>query len=368
LQRNPPWSRLETVKRRLAAILTAVLAPGAAECAFEPVQQAPWIAAGSSSALFPQCAAVMFENPAGTALLEGWSVSASASRPFGLRRLDRASVAGSLPSGGMCFSAGALASGDDGYSELTFTAGASRRIIAGLACGVSVSAHRLSISGYGSCAAFSSDAGLVARPMDGVLTALSVRGLARSRLGDSGDPAVPRSASFSAGVAPVERLGLSAALTFTEGLDPEPSFTAGYAATGSLFVRLGMSSDPSRFALSLTFGAGPVEFLYGLGFHPDLGETHSAGVAFGCAAHVPVPLLRDTPAPPPPPGPDAMVDINTAGIEELCSLPGIGPARAEAIVAYRLSHGPFTSIERIMDVPGIGLSLFEGMRSRLAVE
>jgi len=204
--------------------------------------------------------------------------------------------------------------------------------------------------------------------MDGVLTALSVRGLARSRLGDSGDPAVPRSASFSAGVSPVERLGLSAGLTFTEGLDPEPSFTAGYSPTGSLVIRLGLSSDPSRFALSLTFGAGPVEFLYGLGFHPDLGETHSAGVALGRAAHIPVPLVRDIQAPPPGPAADRVIDINTAGVEDLCSLPGIGPARAEAIVAYRLEHGPFTSVERIMDVPGIGPSLFEGMRSRLAVE
>lgn len=353
--------------RRLAAAMTALLVPGAAESAFEPVQQSPWIAAGSSSALFPQCAAVMFENPAGTALLEGWSISASASRPFGLGRLDRASLAGSLPSGAACFSAGALASGDEGYSELTFTAGASRRIVTGLACGVSVSAHRLSISGYGSCTAFSSDAGLVARPMDGVLSALAVRGLVRSRLGDSGDPAVPRSASFSAGVAPVERLGLSAALTFTEGLDPEPSFTAGYSPAGSLVIRLGLSSDPSRFALSLTFGAGPVEFLYGLGFHPDLGETHSAGVAFGRAAHVPVPLVSDIPALPPEPSPDAIVHINTAGIDELCSLPGIGPARAEAIVAYRLEHGPFSDVEQLMDVPGIGPSLFEGMRSRLAL-
>lgn len=268
----------------------------------------------------------------------------------------------------MCFSAGAQASGDERYSELTFTAGASRRIVTGLVCGVSVSAHRLSISGYGSCSAFSSDAGLVARPMDGVLTALAVRGLARSRLGDSGDPAVPRSASFSAGVAPVERLSLSAGLAFTENLDPEPSFTAGYAPTGSLVLRLGISSAPSRFALSLTFGAGPVEFLYGLGFHPDLGETHSAGVAIGRAAHVPVPLLRDMPAPPPELPADAMIDINTAGIEELCTLPGIGPARAEAIVAYRLEHGRFTAIEQIMEVPGIGPSLFEGMKSRLAVE
>ncbi len=48
------------------------------------------------------------------------------------------------------------------------------------------------------------------------------------------------------------------------------------------------------------------------------------------------------------------VNVNQAGVAELQRLPGIGPAIAAAIVAWRDDHGPFTSIDGLLDVPGIG--------------
>lgn len=48
------------------------------------------------------------------------------------------------------------------------------------------------------------------------------------------------------------------------------------------------------------------------------------------------------------------VDLNTATEEELILLPGIGPVRAEAILAYREEHGPFQSVEELLCVNGIG--------------
>jgi len=47
------------------------------------------------------------------------------------------------------------------------------------------------------------------------------------------------------------------------------------------------------------------------------------------------------------------VDINSADIALLTTLPGIGPVKAEAITAYRNEHGAFSSIEELMRVPGI---------------
>lgn len=48
------------------------------------------------------------------------------------------------------------------------------------------------------------------------------------------------------------------------------------------------------------------------------------------------------------------VNINTATAEELQALPGIGPTRAKAIVAYREEHGPFVYPEDLRKVSGIG--------------
>lgn len=48
------------------------------------------------------------------------------------------------------------------------------------------------------------------------------------------------------------------------------------------------------------------------------------------------------------------VNINTATAEELETLKGIGPAKARAIVAYRDANGPFSSVEELTNVSGIG--------------
>ena len=63
-----------------------------------------------------------------------------------------------------------------------------------------------------------------------------------------------------------------------------------------------------------------------------------------------------------------LVDINTAGRDELMGLTGIGATRAEAIIAYRDEHGSFSSTEDIKNVSGIGESTFEKIKDKITVE
>ena len=60
------------------------------------------------------------------------------------------------------------------------------------------------------------------------------------------------------------------------------------------------------------------------------------------------------------------VDINSSTASELEQLPGVGPVLAQRIVAYRDENGPFTAIEDLLDVPGIGEAKLAGMRDDVA--
>jgi competence protein ComEA len=86
-------------------------------------------------------------------------------------------------------------------------------------------------------------------------------------------------------------------------------------------------------------------------------------------------------APPVPAGPQAggspgtsgsdagggLVDINRASADQLDELPGVGPATAEAIIAHRDQHGPFGSVDELIDVRGIGEAKLEQLRDLVTV-
>ena len=63
----------------------------------------------------------------------------------------------------------------------------------------------------------------------------------------------------------------------------------------------------------------------------------------------------------------AAVNINTAGADELKALPGIGPAKAEAIVEYRKQHGNFKSVEELKNVKGIGDGIYNCLKDEATV-
>ena len=63
-----------------------------------------------------------------------------------------------------------------------------------------------------------------------------------------------------------------------------------------------------------------------------------------------------------------LVNINTADVSQLMTLPGIGQTRAEAIAAYRQQHGNFRTIEEIMKVDGIKEGSFAKLKARITIQ
>ena len=64
---------------------------------------------------------------------------------------------------------------------------------------------------------------------------------------------------------------------------------------------------------------------------------------------------------------DGLVNINTAGVSDLTTLPGIGESRANDIILYRDSNGGFKKIEDIMNVPGIKEAAFSRIKDYIKV-
>ncbi|MDJ0378047.1 helix-hairpin-helix domain-containing protein [Cryobacterium sp. PH31-L1] len=66
-------------------------------------------------------------------------------------------------------------------------------------------------------------------------------------------------------------------------------------------------------------------------------------------------------------GPAAKVNLNTATVADLDSLPRIGPTMAQRIIDYRTTNGRFTSVDGLRDVTGIGDKTFEALKDLLTV-
>jgi len=62
------------------------------------------------------------------------------------------------------------------------------------------------------------------------------------------------------------------------------------------------------------------------------------------------------------------VHLNQATAEQLQVLPGVGPALSERIVDYRTEHGPFSSVEQLTAVKGVGEAKLAKIKSQLTVD
>ena len=66
-------------------------------------------------------------------------------------------------------------------------------------------------------------------------------------------------------------------------------------------------------------------------------------------------------------GADGPIDLNTATLSELDTLPGVGPVLAQRILDWRTEHGRFATVDQLSDVPGIGDARLAQLRDLVRV-
>jgi len=131
---------------------------------------------------------------------------------------------------------------------------------------------------------------------------------------------------------------------------------AGGAVDGADTIGLNMAR-PLGDGEQIVVGLAPVS-----GQPPALGSSVASGST----------PISKTPAPGPgsgsaKPKPGEVLDLNTATVEQLDALPGVGPVTAAAIVAWRQANGKFTSVDQLADVDGIGPARLEKLRALVRV-
>ena len=120
------------------------------------------------------------------------------------------------------------------------------------------------------------------------------------------------------------------------------------------------SGDRVAHAISAAGGALAVADLSVLNLAATVGDGDQ----------VRVPVKGEDPAVPADSGSgdDGLVDVNHASVTDLENLPGVGPVLAQRIFDYREEHGPFATVEDLLEVPGIGEGKLAAMREALVMK
>ena len=147
----------------------------------------------------------------------------------------------------------------------------------------------------------------------------------------------------------------------------QPSAVAAPAATGIFVHILGAVEVPGLY--ELREGDRAVDAVAAAGGFTDDADQSQLNLArfVTDGEQIVVPVVGEVPAAQPGVDAGGKVNLNTADESELETLPRIGPAMAQRIIAWRDENGRFTAVEDLLSVTGVGEKTFEGLKDLVTV-
>lgn len=164
-------------------------------------------------------------------------------------------------------------------------------------------------------------------------------------------------------------VSLLGALGESRRLPPAPTSTTETPAGAAVYVHiLGEVGTPGVYVLR--DGDRVIDAIAAAGGFTASADQHAVNLVrfVSDGEQILVPAQGAAPAPGVPPvTAGGKVNLNTATVTELDTLPRVGPVMAERILAWREEHGRFTSVDDLLGVPGIGDRTFEALRDLVTV-
>ena len=158
---------------------------------------------------------------------------------------------------------------------------------------------------------------------------------------------------------PEEKLQLN---TNENGAGPAPSFDAAKESAGCVYI---CGAVENAGIYEFKEGARLYELIDAAGGLDEEADADAVNLAMEVkdGEQIRIPYIGETLGI----AEEKLVDINKAGVEELCTIPGIGEARATAIIEYREASGGFKEIEELKNISGIKDATFNKIKPYVCV-